>query len=384
MKVNRQKVKVNLNTKLKPIKKVKVERTSYYYNPYNPEIGNKNYLDNKGKVKNSKKNEIKSDIFFLKNEKYKYSPEKKVKIQKCTQNYNKLRAEKKERTHKNFVNPESHVGFINGTFTSSKQNITYHRIPLENKIVTKRKDADIPFKMKIYEQYHNSSGLKKSFADNFGGQREHSQKCRTRRNYYNPESRKDLLDETSKTIKPLTKYDSFQRKMKLHNQTKKLFPDYDESTYNYSFLPSNDYGSNILNTEGRIFSSNKKKNHDVSGVLPYDTIKVNRRENTSAETRNRFKEISRNRNLFSNTRRSMYDKYPNKLTIDSLCYDIKDRKFSANKDNISGIFNSQVYAETEVPKISEKITKDSFRDISAYAKENKIARDCYNKTGFIV
>lgn len=387
-----------------------------------PELTRQNYLQTKEKALKNRMRTHKSDIFFQKEPKYsdnKSGLERGIKVQKCKENYEKLTKEKPERFHKKKIEPKPNIITVNGIL-STLPHQERHRTPLEKKVIVKKRDTNAPFKMKIYRKYHDSSQVKNSFFDARGDsdnlnnnfnqvdrntfdinkmnnlkdkniENERVKVRTTRRNYYNPQPRDDLLDEIPKGIKNLDQQENQQRQNSLHNEQKRLFPDYDENSYKNSFSSLDIRGPD----KDLLFVKRRKKNNKFSEI-PIEQIKVNRKKNISMDLRrtctNWGEKLSSHKKIM-NLREGNGHKRDNiSMDLDSnrgganeyyKRFDIRDRNFSANKDNITAIFNSPVYSKSKMPKLTNKVNKDNFIDFSEFAKQSNIARDKYLKTGII-
>ena len=147
---------------------------------------------------------------------------------------------------------------------------------------------------------------------------------KTRRNLHNPKEREDLLYENPKFI---NKYSSQKNLLDLDKETKRLFPD------------------------AKIETKERKLNHSTENI---HQLKNYQTEYLKAFSNRIYKDGNFNLKV----------------------YQPKDNEFKAKKDNIIGLFNSEIYAQVPEQNLTRKVTNDNFSKFSNYAHQS--LREHYN------
>ena len=282
----------------------------YDYNSITRDI----YLQNKENAMQNKNRNSTTDPIIQGNIKVARRP----KVDNSKINYFKNTQEKKERNHIVSIPHEDHlihdVQLINET-----QNKLPRKKLLEKVIINHAKDL-YPKKRQIINKYHGLSNVGDLFHNYelYSKNNTNYNWKKNRRNLYNPKERKDLLDENPKNIKV---YSSQKSLFDLDNEKKRLFPD---------------------------TKIEKKKKKDNNSTKNHNTLKNYQTEYLKA---------------FSNR---IYKDGDFKLKI----YHPKDNEFKANKDNIFGLFNSEINAKVPEQNLTKKVTNDNYSKFSNCAQQS--------------
>ena len=278
------------------------------------------YLQNKENAIQNKKRNSSTDPIIQRNIK----AAKRPKVDNSKINYFKNTQEKKERNHIVSIPHEDHlihdVQLINET-----QNKLPRKKLLEKVIINHDKDL-YPKKRQIINKYHGLSNVGDLFHNYelYSKNNTNYNWKKNRRNLYNPKERKDLLDENPKYIKV---YSSQKNLFDLDNEKKRLFPD---------------------------TKIEKKKKNVNNSTEHYHILKNYQTEYSKA---------------FSNRINKEGD-------FNLKVYHPKDNEFKANKDNIFGLFNSEINAKVPEQNLTKKVINDNYSKFSNYAQ--KSLREHYN------
>lgn len=278
------------------------------------------YLENKENAVHNKNRNSSTDPIIQRNIKVKRRPkEDNSKI-----NYLKYTQEKKERNHIVSIPHEDHlihdIELINET-----QNKLPQRKLLEKVIINHDKDL-YPKKRQIINKYHGLSNVGNLFHNYeiYSKNNTNYDWKKTRRNLYNPKERKDLLDENPKFINV---YASQKNLLDLDNEKKRLFPD------------------------AKIEKNKKNLNHSIEN---FHQLKNYQTEYLNAFSNRIYKDGKFNLKV----------------------YQPKDNEFKANKDNIYGLFKSEINAKVPEQNLTRKVTNDNFYKFSNCAQQS--LREHYN------
>ena len=270
------------------------------------------YILNREKAKYNKKRNTSTDPIIQRNIK----EIKKPKVDNSKINYFKNTQEKKERNHIVSIQPEDHL-IHDRELINETQNKNPRRKLLEKEIINHNKDL-FPKKRQIINKYHGLSNVGNLFHnyEKYSKNNSNYNWKKTRRNINNPKERDDLLDENPK-LKQL--HNSQKSIFEFDKETKRLFPD--------------------AKIERKII--NKNNSIDEKMLKNYQT------EYLKAFSNRNYK----NGNFTMNV------------------YQPKDFQFKANKDNINGLFKSEVNAKIPEQNLTRKVTKDNFSQFSHYAQQ---------------
>ena len=278
------------------------------------------YLQNKENAIQNKKRNSSTDPIIQRNIKV----AKRPKVDNSKINYFKNTQEKKERNHIVSIPHGDHlihdIQLINDT-----QNKLPKRTLLEKVIINHDKDL-YPKKRQIINKYHGLSNVGNLFHNYeiYSKNNTNYDWKKTRRNLHNPKEREDLLHENPKFINI---HSSQKNLLDLDKEKKRLFPD------------------------AKIETKERKLNHSTENIH---------------QLRNYQTEYLK---AFSN-RKYKDGKFNLKV------YQPKDNEFKANKDNIIGLFNSEIYAQVPEQNLTRKVTNDNFSKFSNYAHQS--LREHYN------